>query len=103
LNRIEQPVLVGRVVWSKTPVTKKRPNAPLVDRQVVRVAAHPDPDGVMPTAYEAAQAAVELMKALYVAPSTVPKVGGIKKIGLEYGEVINEEHTGYELKRTEIE
>lgn len=103
LRSIEQPILIGRTAWSKVPVMKRRPRADVIDKTVVRCAAMPDEDGVLPTAFEAAQNAVDIMKGLYVAPSTVPKVGGVKKIGLEFGEVIDEELTGYELKRTEIE
>lgn len=103
LRGLEQPVLMGNVVYAKVPSMKKRPIVENIDAQVVRVAAQPDEHGELPSAFDVAQTAVELMKSLYVAPSSVPKVGGIKKIGLDYGDAITEEHTGFELKRTEID
>lgn len=103
ISTIERPLLMGNVVWTKVPSVKKRPVPNIIDKAVLTFSAHPDGDGVMPTAYEAAQTAINMMKGLYVSPSTVPKVGGVKALGLDMGDVCTEEHTGYELKRTELE
>jgi hypothetical protein len=102
LSTIEQPVLVGNTVWSKVPAMKKRPDQQRIARLVVMSAALPDENGELPTANEAAAEATRMMSALYVSPSTVPKVGGLKQLGVEYGDFITDEHTGWDLKQTEI-
>ena len=103
LKTIEQPILIGSVAYAKKPSFKMRPDQQLLARVVTELAAHPDENGELPTASVAAATATNMMKALYVSPSTVPKVGGVKALGLEMDMVCREEHTGFELRRTEIE
>lgn len=97
-----RPVLVGDAAYRKAPVIKMRPDQMLVKRVVTKVAARPDEDGVLPELDVAVAAAVDLMADMYVSPSTVPKVGGLRRMGLTLDDVCSEEHTGFELKRTEI-
>jgi hypothetical protein len=62
-----------------------------------------DANGEVPTVTEVAEKVVRKMTALYVSPSTVPKVGGVKALGLEMDDVCRDEHTGFELRSTVIE
>lgn len=103
LNSIEQPILIGRVAYAKKPSYKRRPDQTLIGRTVAEHASASDDNGEAPTAWEAASTAVVFMKALYVSPSTEPKVSGVKALGLEMDDVCREEHTGFELKRTELD
>lgn len=99
---IEQPILVGHTVWSKAPTMKKRPDQALIATVVVSTSCAPDDNGELPHPRDAAQMAVDKMVALYVSPSTVPKIGGVKALGLRIDDVTIEEHTGFELKQVEI-
>lgn len=103
MQQIEQPILVGNTVWAKKPSYKKRPDQKLIQRVVIAKASQPDEDGVAPTAHEAATAATLYMAALYVSPSTLPKTGGVNGLGLGLGDVVNDQHVGFELKTTEID
>lgn len=104
LKSIEQPILIGRVAYSKKPSIKKRPEQNKIAARVCDLASQPDMDtGEVGTTYDAAVAAVEMMRALYVSPSTQPKVGGVRNIGYKMDDVTTEERTGWELKRIEIE
>lgn len=99
---IEQPILVGRTAWSKVSSFKKRPEQSRIDSHVFRACALTVDGEVVDSASDAVQAAIEAMKALYVSPSTVPKVGGARALGLELDDIVVLEHTGWELKRTEL-
>lgn len=103
LKTIEQPILVGTTAWSKKPAFKKRPRQQAIAHTVEALATRPDVNGEVPPAYEVAERAVKMMSDLYVSPSTLPKVGGVKALGLEMNDVVDEEHTGFELKATEID
>lgn len=103
LGRLEQPIVVGHTAYSKKPSFKKRPDQRLIQRVVVEKASHPDVNGEVPTAFEAADAATKMMAELYVSPSTLPKVGGVQALGIEMQDVTAEEHTGFMLKQTEID
>lgn len=103
IKTIEQPILVGRTAWSKVPSFKKRPDNNLILRVVAETSAAPDENGVIPTPLEAARTATDRMASLYVSPSTVPKVGGVKALGLNMADVTTEEHTKWTLKETELE
>lgn len=102
ITTIEQPILVGHTAYSKVAVTKQRPDQALIKRAVVSLAASPDEEGEAPTAGDAAQRAVDLMAAMYVSPSTLPKVGGLRAMNLELSDVCSDEHTGWDLKKTEL-
>lgn len=100
----DNPVLIGRTAWSKVPAFKRRPNQAAI-RQLVTDEAHAralnKETGEIDPAI-AAVAAIALMEGLYVSPSTVPKVGGVKALGAEMEDVMRDEHTGFELKKVEL-
>lgn len=101
---IEQPVVIGKTVWSKKRIIKRRPNQSRIAAHVVVDATGIDQaTGEMRNSVEAAERAVNLMRALYVSPSTVPKTGGVEKLGLTMADVCENEHTGYELRRIETD
>jgi len=104
LGGIEQPILVGSVAYSKKPKIVLRPRLGKILQAVIDTAVEPDHEtGEQPHPREAADRAVTLMADLYVAPSSLPKTGGLKKVSLRLGDVTMEERNGWELKRTEIE
>lgn len=99
-----RPIVVDNVVYSKRPAMKQRPELPKIITAVVEWASAPNrATGEVPTAFEAATSAADAMINLYVSPSTVPKITGLKVLGLRLGDVTHKEHTGYELKRTVLE
>lgn len=102
LATIEQPILIGRTAWSKVASFKKRPDQARLDSHVFRACALTIDGELVDSPTDAVQAAIEAMKALYVSPSTVPKVGGVRALGLELDDITALEHSGWELKRTEL-
>ncbi len=102
LSQMEQPILVGSTAYSKVMDVKMRPRQLLIRGAVIDAASRPDENGEVPTAHEAATSAAEMMAALYVSPSTVPKTGGLKAIGIPYDDALTEEHTGWKIKKTEL-
>ena len=109
IQQIEQPILVsdGRgntTAWSKKAEFKKRPNMTVI-RSLVNIAAIDaviDRDTGEVSPMDAVAKAISLMEGLYVSPSTMPKVGGVKELGVEFDEVFVEEHTGYTLKKVDL-
>lgn len=102
LKTLEQPIIVGGTAWAKKPTYKDRPDQTLIARVVTEKAAQPDANGEVPTAVDAAEAATKMMQALYVSPSTKPKVGGVTALGLRMEDVCAEEFVGHHLKQTEL-
>lgn len=106
LRLLEQPILVGNRAYSKKLVVKQRPIHDKITARVMRVAATSDAStGEVLSAAQAAENATKLMTQLFVAPSTLPKAGGLKAIGLTFDEVTRADDSGgtYELKVTELE
>lgn len=103
LRLIEQPILVGTTAWSKKPTFKKRPDRPKIMARVAQLAVADSDTGEIREPQAVADAAIKLMADLYVSPSTVPKVGGVTALGYKMDDVVSDEHTGFELKRTELE
>lgn len=104
LTTIEQPILVGKTAWTKKPEFKRRPNWVLIRSTVIDQASAPSQEtGEFPHPRDAAEAAVSMMAALYVSPSTSPKTGGVKALGLSLEDATVEEHTGFALKAVELE
>jgi hypothetical protein len=104
LHLIEQPILIGKTAWSKKPTFKQRPDQDRIARFVINAAVVPNEEtGELPHPRDVAEAAVAIMSGLYVSPSTVPKVGGVRKIGLDMDDVCQQEHTGFELKKVDLE
>ena len=108
IDQLEQPILVSdgagnTTAWSKKAEFKKRPNMPVIRELVNKVAVKAviDENGEA-SPYDAVAKAVELMEGLYVSPSTLPKVGGVKELGVQFDEVFREEHTGFSLQRVDL-
>ena len=100
ISNMEQPIVVDNVAYSKVLDLKKRPQHAIIRKAVISQASQPDENGEVPTVVDVAERVYDTMVALYVAPSTVPKVGGVKMLGLNFGDVIVEEHTGWTLTKT---
>jgi hypothetical protein len=64
--------------------------------------ATPDINGELPTVDEAVERTIDVMVDLYVSPAVVPKVGGLKRLGLTTDQVTREESTGWKLVATEL-
>lgn len=109
IAQMEQPILISdghgnTSAWSKKAEFKRRPDMPIIRRLVNEVAIDAVLDRstgeVSPS--EAVAKAVALMEALYVSPSTMPKVGGVKELGVEFDAVFHDEHTGFTLKKVDL-
>lgn len=106
LHLLEQPVLIGKIAYSKKlKPGKVRARHDKIQERVVKLAVRDESgDGEVVLAGDAAERAVKMMAALYVSPSTEAKVGGVKALGYNMSDVTREEEpTGYELKVTELE
>ena len=88
------------VAYTVSDVGKWRPDQTMIRKAVARRAVVPGDDGEMRSAFDAAQAAVDMMYDLFVAPKTMPKAGGLTKLGLDKKDVAHWEKTGTELKET---
>ena len=102
LKTLEQPIIIGDTAYSRKREIKRRPDQGLITNVVTRLACAPTADGEVPTAFDAAANATTMMFNLYVSPSTLPKAGGVKALGITMDDVTTEEHTGYTLKETEL-
>ena len=109
IDQLEQPILIAdgagnTAAWSKKATFKRRPNMPairlLVNQVSVDAVMNRETGDVSPM--EAVAKAVELMEALYVSPSTMPKVGGVKELGVEFDAVFTDEHTGFQLQKVDL-
>lgn len=96
LRQLEQPRLIGDRVWRKVKKYTKRYDQERISGRVVTLAAV-DGNGEMLSAMDATQRAVRMMQALYVAPSTTPKTGGLKAVGFDLGDVMSEEFKEWAL------
>lgn len=109
IDQLEQPILVSdgagnTSAWSKKATFKKRPDMPKI-RGLVNIAAYDaavDHETGEINPRDAVAKAVELMEGLYVSPSSMPKVGGVKELGVTFDEVFHEEHTGFQLQKVEL-
>ena len=103
LRGLEQPILIGNTAWSKKLSTKKRPDHEMILGRLRGMLDRPDREtGELLTVPEAVDRAVDLMVGLYVSPSALPKVGGLKALGLTLDAVTREESDGYKLVATEL-
>lgn len=81
-----QPVVVGDKVFVKDIQQVYRPNQSRISGLVIRHACVA-PDGTTRKTREAVEIAVGLMKMLYVADATEPKVGGLKALSVTKADV----------------
>lgn len=102
IRGLEQPLIIGNKVWRKSPKIKLRPDQARIGSLVRQLVVKPDDNGELPPVDAAVEATINIMSAMYVSPSTEPKVTGLKLIGKTVGDVCNEESNGYELKFQEI-
>lgn len=102
LAKLEEPVIVGGKVYSKTETGKTRPKHDVIRKAIVRHSVA-DEDGEMRDPHEAAERAVGLTYALFVSPSTVPKITPLEDIGLFKKQATRWEHTGYDVTVTDVE
>lgn len=93
-----QPIMVDGEVFKKGDKTAYRPDWPVIRKAILATALK---EGAA-TATDAAVTVVDIMQDLYVSPSTKPKAGGLKKIGLNYDKAGHEEITGAELKVVKV-
>lgn len=95
-----QPVVVGEQVFKKDVQQVYRANQSRISGLVIRHACV-GPDGVTRKTKDAVEIAVGLMKMLYVADADVPKVGGLKALGVtkdDVGEWFNKDPKIVEVK-----
>lgn len=92
-----QAIVVEGEVFVKGDKTAYRPDWQVIRRAILTTALA---DGA--TATEAAATVVDLMKELYVSPSTKPKAAGLKAVKLNYDKAGHEEITGAELKVVKV-
>ena len=93
-----QPAKVGDKVIVERQTGKWRPDQTRIKRRVVGMAGCDPSTGELRTGPQAAEAAVELMYALFVSPSQMPKQGGMQKLGIDTTDIAEWEITGSELK-----
>lgn len=102
LRGLEQPILIGNTAWSKKLDTKKRPDNDMILGRLRASLIRPDSQGELPTVEQAVNKAIDVMVDLYVSPSGLPKVTGLKRLGLTMDLVTREESNGYKLVATEL-
>lgn len=93
-----QPARVGDKVIVERKTGKWRPDQSRIKRRVVGMAGCDPSTGELRTGPQAAEAAVDLMYALFVSPSQMPKQGGMQKLGIDTPDIAEWEVTGSELK-----
>lgn len=96
-----QPRIIGTKAYSRKPNRKKRPNHSAIGQSVRQYAVAREDGEVLPV-FVAVDRAISAMAALYVAPTTVPKVGGLQLIGLSEKDAVEWVTLNYELKVTEL-
>lgn len=104
IKTLEQPMQVGNVIYYKDRVGKWRPDFQRIAGKVESASlCDPETGEIYDRPNDAVHRAVQLMKALYVSPSTMPKVGGLERIGSSKDDVAEFERTGYEIKTKELD
>lgn len=93
-----QPAKVGDKIVVERQTGKWRPDQGRIKRRVVGMAGCDPSTGELRTGPQAAEAAVDLMYALFVSPSQMPKQGGMQKLGIDTPDIAEWEITGSELK-----
>jgi hypothetical protein len=99
---LESPRIMNGKQYEVKSAGKWRPDHSSVKAAVKRASVADPETGEMRTVFDAADQAMELMYALYVAPSTMPKTGALEKLGLDKGDVGHYERSGIRLSVTEV-
>lgn len=103
LRLLDTPAIIGGRRWSKEMDGKWRPNHKTVDDHVRRHATYDSTTGEQRSAGEAVDRAIELMRDLFVARSSMPKTGALEKMSLMKRDVADWEFTGYRLKVEDVQ
>lgn len=98
-----QPRQFNGKIYSVVKDGKWRPTQEAIRKAVVTAAATDDEGNVTAATAEAAARAYDLAVALFVAPTTVPKVTGLKQLGLTMKDVAQWAHTGKKVEVTNVE
>lgn len=93
-----QPIVVDGEVFVRGDKIAYRPDWSVIRKAILATALK---DGAA-TATDAAVTVVDIMQDLYVSPSTKPKAGGLKKVGLNLSKAGHDEITGAELKVVKV-
>jgi hypothetical protein len=100
---LEQPAQFGGRIFYRREVGKWRPDFRHVAAEVETWSLVDHHTGELLDAERAARQAVQAMRALYVAPATVPKEAGLEKLGLTRRDVCEWERTGWKIESKNVE
>lgn len=98
---LESPVVRNGTRYEVVSNGKWRPDHEALHSAVKRAAAA-DENGEIRTAHDAADHAITTMRGLFVAPSTMPKTGGLENLGLKKSDVARFEGTNTKKVRVSI-
>jgi hypothetical protein len=93
-----QPARIGDKIIVEKATGKWRPNQSRVKGAVLARACYDENGELEEYPDNAAERAIDMMFALYVSPSQMPKAGGLKELRLKNEDVADWERTGSELK-----
>lgn len=100
----KQPVVVDGTIFARKPDKRWRPDQRKIQSQVAQRAVYDLQTGErVDEPLVAAAQAVMLMYDLFVAPSQMPKQGGLDKLGLTNRDIAEHAITGYSLKTMEVD
>lgn len=103
VNTLESPRPINGMLYEiRKNDGKWRPDHMLVDQAVQQQSLVDTETGEFRDAREAVQAAIAAMDAMYRGPNTMPKVGGLDKLGLKKWDVAEQEAGKAVLKVTPI-
>jgi hypothetical protein len=93
-----KPIKVDGKVYAERDTGKWRPSQSRIRQAIVRNALADDQGRVVKSRQAVAERAVTIMYDLFVSPSTMPKVTGLKSLGLTNEDVADWDKTGTVLK-----
>lgn len=97
LNLTKEPVRVDGGMAVSKPTGKWRPVKARIREAVVMRSAYDENGELIEDARAAAERAIDLMWAMYVSPSSVPKTTALEQMRLSKKDVLKWQHTGNEL------
>lgn len=99
---LESPREFNGKLYEVKSAGKWRPDHDEIKRHAREVAFVEQETGEMYGTIETAQRAVDLMYELFVSPSTMPKVGGLERMGLKKADVADFERDGKRISVTDV-
>jgi hypothetical protein len=99
---LDSPVQIGGKVWLMQNEYKQRPDHEAVRKAILGLATVNE-DGEVRSAGEAAVMAYELTKRCYIEPSGLPKVEGLKRLGLDRAAVTHKELVGKKVTAIDVQ